>query len=90
MVFTSHVAAPKELYGNRVFRAVALGRNLFFVIALLGVVALPVSRTLSASLFLAGLTGAIAMHLVAGIAGYRRTMRAEWPKVAPVADDDWD
>ena len=32
---------------------------------------------------------AIVAQLVVGIAGYRRAMRREWPKVPPLADDDW-
>ena len=31
-----------------------------------------------------------AWHLAAGIWGYRHVMRHEWPRVAPLEDDDWD
>ncbi|MBW3592900.1 MAG: hypothetical protein KY396_04325 [Actinobacteria bacterium] len=84
------MATPDELYGRRTLIAAALGRNLFFAVALSGALVLQVSRPLSAALLLAALTGTIAMHVVVGIAGYRRAMRAPWPQVRPVVDDDWD
>jgi phage shock protein PspC (stress-responsive transcriptional regulator) len=31
-----------------------------------------------------------AWHLIAGIYGYRHAMAREWPRVAPLEDDDWD
>jgi hypothetical protein len=31
-----------------------------------------------------------AWHLAAGVWGYRHVMAREWPRVAPLEDDDWD
>jgi hypothetical protein len=40
---------------------------------------------------LVGLLTTLAVHLAVSILEYRRIMRREWPKVAPlVDDDDWD
>jgi VanZ family protein len=30
----------------------------------------------------------LSMHLLAGVAEYRKTMRRPWPDVAPLTDDD--
>jgi hypothetical protein len=40
-------------------------------------------------LLLAGVSARIGSHLLLGILGYRQTMRRPWPRVRPLAEDDW-
>jgi hypothetical protein len=45
----------------------------------------------AALLVLGGFVGTLTFHLVSAVIVYRETMRREWPKVEPLADDDdWD
>ena len=39
-------------------------------------------------LALGAVVALFAIHLVAGIVGYRRIMRRSWPQVPPLEDDD--
>jgi hypothetical protein len=48
------------------------------------------SRT-AAYIALVGFVATLAVHLTVAVVNYRRAMRREWPKVAPLEDDDdWD
>lgn len=41
-----------------------------------------------AAVMLAGLLAALMIHLAIGVIAYRRVMAREWPKVAPLDEDD--
>ena len=48
------------------------------------------SRT-AAYVALAGFLTTLTVHVLVAVVYYRQVMRREWPKVAPLADDDdWD
>jgi len=85
------MTAPDELYGDSiVIRIANASRSLFVLLALAGAVAAATSSDRAAATFLiVGFVGLIVAQLVVGIAGYRRAMRAEWPKVDPIDDDEW-
>jgi hypothetical protein len=42
-----------------------------------------------AILAVVGLLAAVAGHVAVGVADYRDTMRRRWPRVPPLADDDF-
>ena len=84
------MTAPDELYGGSiVIRIASASRGLFVLFAVAGGVAATTSSDRAAATFLLiGFVGLIVAQLVVGIAGYRRAMRAEWPKVDPIDDDE--
>ena len=85
------MTAPRELYGATVFRVAAAARGFFYAAGLAGALLVVTDhQSLAAVLLLTAFVGVLLAQLVIGIAGYRRAMRASWPKVAPLADDDWD
>jgi hypothetical protein len=69
-----------------------LGRNdaLIVLIPIGALLALTGWVTAGIVVAIAGFVGTLALHLWQGIAGYRRAMDHEWPKVeARRWDDDW-
>lgn len=90
MRFTVGVTSREELYETKTIRIAQGARGLFVLLAGVGAVAAASGWKPAAILLMVGLAGAIGSHLVVGVAGYRRAMRAPWPHVQPLADDDWD
>ena len=65
-------------------------RGSFGFVGLLGAAFAVPKPSLAAVFVLVAIAGAIAADVAGGIAAYRRTMRAAWPSVPPLTDDDWD
>jgi hypothetical protein len=85
-------AEPSELEIRPWMRLASWGYFLL-VLLLYGSVAagFVLESRLAVFVALAAFTATLTVHLVVSILEYRRTMRREWPKVEPIADDDdWD
>ncbi len=80
-----------DLYSGRWFRVARTFEVTFVGLISLGVVFAAMGFVAAGAVIgLVGFIGAIALHLAVGIAGYRRAMDHEWPKVEPRRwDDDW-
>ena len=84
------MATGEELYGTAGLRAASALRPLFALVALAGGGLALTGSALAAVLILAGVGGMLAAQLAVGVLGYRRAMRASWPEVPPVREDDWE
>jgi hypothetical protein len=85
------MTAPSVLYGGSGYRIARSLEGALFGLTLVGLVVVIAGATaVGVALFAVGVIGGTAVHLAVGIAGYRRAMQAEWPKVPPLSDDDWD
>ena len=81
---------PEELYRGRGFRLARSFEMLLLPLVPIGLVlVIAGTAVLGVVLFAIGTIGATLIHFWVGLAGYRRAMRAEWPKVEPLSDDDW-
>jgi len=85
------MATKQELYSASAIRWASLARPLFILVAVVGAVAgVMADWRPGAILMVGGAAGALAAQLVVGVTAYRRSMRATWPAVPPLEDDDWD
>ena len=62
----------------------------FFVVLFAGGIAAAAGSRVGAYLLFTYVFGEIGGHLLVGTAAYRAVMRADWPQVAPLADDEWE
>ena len=84
------MATHEELYGTSSLRAARALRALFALVAVAGAIVAVTGSSVAAVLIVLGAGGTLAAQLAVGILAYRRSMRATWPDVPPVRDDDWD
>ena len=84
------MATADELYPRRPVVAWSGARLIGYVAILAGLAAAVVGWAPGVVMSVAGFVLMIVSDLAIGVFGYRRAMRAAWPKVAPAEDDDWD
>lgn len=90
IVFTSCVVTREEPYSRRMVVIASGARMLGNLVLLGGAFAAATGSRVGIGAMAAGFFGILAVDVAVGITSYRRTMRAPWPTVAPVDDDDWD
>ena len=78
--------AEKSAWFEKASAAGDLGLTLLLLAGAVGAILLD-WRT-GALIAAAAVIGSIAMHVLQGIASYRRVMRRPWPQVPPLEDDD--
>ena len=85
-------AEPSELEIRPWMRLAAQGYFLLVLLLYGGIAAGFVFESRPAVfLVLATFLAMLAIHLLVSVLAYRQVMRREWPKVAPLTDDDdWD
>ena len=89
-MFTSGVASSSELYPRRPFVLWTVARFAGYVAVLAGALAAALRSEVGMFVSVAGLVAVVAVDVAIGVAAYRRAMRAPWPQVTPLDDDDWD
>jgi hypothetical protein len=60
----------------------------FFLLLMVGAYAAVFRWRPAAALMLTGLMGHLLVHVTVGVSAHWRIMRAPWPKITPLDDDD--
>ncbi len=84
------MAGEHGLYDGPLFVALAAGRSLGALVAMVGAAGAVLGWDVGAALIVGGAGLTVAAQIALGAAAYRRAMSSPWPRVAPAEDDDWD